>query len=141
MPDIEEFANKYFFQSEKQIEFVCLSSFGYWNSSFSELRKRAREFRHHVNETRALELNFRGILVQSCLKFQQFYLVTFDFFFEFQLWPKIPRKLAFFPLWKNYEIWKKSSVTFWGKDKSVALSLCYFHSSLVFTGHSVLNWR
>lgn len=55
MPDIEEFANKYFFQSEKQIEFVCLSSFGYWNSSFSELRKRAREFRHHVNETRALE--------------------------------------------------------------------------------------
>ena len=77
MPDIEEFANKYFFQSEKQIEFVCLSSFGYWNSSFSELRKRAREFRHHVNETRALELNFRGILVQSCLKFQQFYLVKF----------------------------------------------------------------
>ena len=52
------------------------------------------------------------------LKFQQFYLMKFDFFqsFNFDL------KLAFFPLWKNYEILKKASVIWRRKDMGVASS-------------------
>ena len=42
--------------------------------------------------------------------------------FKFQLWPKIPLKLVIFSLCKNYEIKKKSSVTWSQKDKGVASS-------------------
>jgi hypothetical protein len=44
-------------------------------------------------------------------------------FSEFSIWPKIALKLNIFPLWKNYEIYKTSSVTWSRKDNAgVALS-------------------